>query len=191
MKHLLVILFAISFSTNLYARPGHCGHQNQRPCSVFEAVPSCLSGLTESRGRCLARQAPRPKPAGRPHYCGHNQQRPCNVTEFVPACHKGLHEALGVCKQAQQAQKVNGYSVSVVKFSNTGKFKRIGKGKWAEYGAQGPRFRFTEKSRDEWSVYLHDASRNVNIQLDLHRKKVVYSVGNGARSDIYNIINAK
>jgi len=86
---------------------------------------------------------------------------------------------------------INGYSVKSVKHANKGLFKQTGGKTWTEYGKRGPIFTFKEKHRDEWSVYLHDASRNVNIQLDLHRKKVIYSVGNGARSDLYSITLAR
>jgi hypothetical protein len=50
------------------------------------------------------------------------------------------------------------------------------------------RFRFEEVQRDDWSVYLVDRSRGVNLQLDLHTRRVMYSQGNGARSELYQIL---
>ena len=90
MRYLLVILFAISFSTNLYAgRPGHCGNNDQRPCKVFEAFPSCAPNLDEVRGRCISRRVSNPKPKARPRHCGRHNQRPCGVLEFIPSCDRG------------------------------------------------------------------------------------------------------
>jgi len=88
----------------------------------------------------------------------------------------------------EHGRLVNGHTVKYVKHGNRGKFVKTGRHRWTEYGKRGAIFTFTERNRDEWSVYLHDRSRNVNLQLDLHRKKVIYSVGNGRRSDLYNII---
>ena len=105
MRYLLVILFAISFSSSLYAaRPGHCGNANQRPCTVLEAFPSCASNLAEVKGRCISRSVNKPKPKVRPRHCGRHNQRPCNVLEFIPSCDRGLQEARGRCLTAQEAR---------------------------------------------------------------------------------------
>jgi hypothetical protein len=62
------------------------------------------------------------------------------------------------------------------------------RGGWAEYGLDGGvRFRFEETGRDEWSVYLLDRSRNVAIQLDVHRRMVTYAENGGRRNDLYPI----
>lgn len=85
---------------------------------------------------------------------------------------------------------VNGQTVSKV-FFNGGSFKAQGN-KWTEEDAYGKvKFTFNQQARDEWSVYLFDPSRNVKIQLDLHRKKIVYSQGNGPKSDLYTITGYK
>jgi len=86
------------------------------------------------------------------------------------------------------ATVVNGYSVSSVEHANRGRFTKTGASSWTEYGNNGRAiFTFKERNRDEWSVYLFDQSRNVNIQLDLHRKKVRYGTNNGRMSDLYDI----
>lgn len=88
---------------------------------------------------------------------------------------------------------VNGRSVTKVVYSSGGEpigaFKQEGVQQWTEYtDRNGVYFRFTETGRDDWFVYLHDASRDVYIQLDLHRNKVGYRQGNGQQSDIYDIV---
>lgn len=88
------------------------------------------------------------------------------------------------------SSSINGKNVSMVYF-NGGSYKFQGASKgnmWSENGADGKvKFIFNQQMRDEWSVYLYDPKRNVKIQLDLHRKKVIYSVGTGARTDLYSI----
>lgn len=82
-----------------------------------------------------------------------------------------------------QKTTVTGRNVTFVKFGNSktsflGTFiQRGGAKKWEEEGTrQGvARFKYRETHRDDWSVYLIDDSRGVNIQLDLHTKKVMYS----------------
>jgi len=68
---------------------------------------------------------------------------------------------------------VNGRSVGIVHFDG-GTFEQRGR-TWIETGAAGEdRFFFEETGRDEWSVYLFDHSRNVSLQLDLHRDLILY-----------------
>lgn len=96
------------------------------------------------------------------------------------------------------AQSPNGRNVRMVAFgangSELGLYRLFGPGgQWVETGVDHGQinFRFRETGRDDWSVYLHDASRGVNIQLDLHTKKVMYSDGaNPTRRELYSILNA-
>lgn len=71
-----------------------CGGKNQRPCTIFERIPSCNAGLVEdfAKGRCVAKDVP-----GRD--CGRVNQRPCKVWERVPSCNANLKEdfARGRC----------------------------------------------------------------------------------------------
>ncbi|GEM_PF-5101164 len=69
---------------------------------------------------------------------------------------------------------VNGYNVSYTSFgvdANTmlGAFRQVDMMTWAEDGLDGNIgiFTFTETARDEWSVYLYDASRQLRLQIDL------------------------
>lgn len=56
-----------------------------------------------------------------------------------------------------------------------GQFFMTGPGRWEERGADGAAFRFAETNRDDWSVYLHDASRGVSLAIDAHTRRVMYS----------------
>ena len=55
-------------------------------------------------------------------------------------------------------------------------------------GANGEHFEFTEDGRDEWSVYLTDASRGVKLQLDLSQKQV-YLLGPQQKRPVFPIVN--
>lgn len=93
--------------------------------------------------------------------------------------------------KAQPGTDVNGWNVEWVTIGN-GSFRKQADGSWAELDAnQRPVFRFTETNRDEWSVYLNDSSRDVQLQLDLFRRKVTYGVNGGDRSDLYDIVAAR
>jgi hypothetical protein len=74
--------------------------------------------------------------------------------------------------------KMNGWLVSRVMFAGNpgGSFSQTG-GQWIERanGSPKPRFRFRETGRDDWSVYLRDDSRGVDIQIDLHTGNIYYS----------------
>lgn len=92
--------------------------------------------------------------------------------------------------QAQPGTQVNGRNVSFVAFDR-GSFRQQGKN-WIEYDIDGrPAFTFEETHRDDWSVYLADRSRNVRLQLDLHRRKVGYAEAGGPTSDLYDIVSAR
>lgn len=64
-----------------------CGAENQRPCTIFERIPSCDKGLVEdfAKGRCVRKVRPGID-------CGRLNQRPCTVIERIPSCNKGLVE---------------------------------------------------------------------------------------------------
>jgi hypothetical protein len=88
--------------------------------------------------------------------------------------------------QPPSAQRVDGSNLVRVDFAG-GSFEQR-RGRWAEYGPDGnARHYFEETGRDEWSVYLLDRSRNVAIQLDVHRRMVTFAENGGRRSDLYPI----
>lgn len=82
---------------------------------------------------------------------------------------------------------VNGFSVGQVLHPG-GSFTNTRGVQWQEADAQGRvTFHFREESRDEGSVYLFDASRNVSLQLDLHRRQVLYGLGTEPKTVLYPI----
>jgi len=72
----------------------------------------------------------------------------------------------------------------------TGTFRQLNTTDWKEIGTDSTAHNFVEVTRDEWSVYLRDDARGVNIQLDMHRKMVVYSDDGGNNFDLYEIYNS-
>lgn len=53
------------------------------------------------------------------------------------------------------------------------RFENTGNGVWQEFDEAGTaNFAFQETGRDDWSVYATDTSRNMNLQLDVHRKMI-------------------
>lgn len=86
--------------------------------------------------------------------------------------------------------KKNAYSTRIVYF-NGGSYLFQGESNgnaWSENDQYGNvKFVFNQLEIDEWSVYLYDEQRNVKIQLDLYRMKVIYSTENGPQSELYNI----
>lgn len=65
-----------------------CGRAGQRPCRVWERIPSCNQGTVENFAKdlCVAKTP-----------CGNLNQRACNVWERVPSCRNGLAEYRGKC----------------------------------------------------------------------------------------------
>tara|TARA_R110000772_G_scaffold49100_1_gene112210 strand:+ start:3119 stop:3970 length:852 start_codon:yes stop_codon:yes gene_type:complete len=93
-------------------------------------------------------------------------------------------------RQWTTQQDVTGYNVTSANFRG-GSFRKTGDGRWTEFNANGrPTFRFSETGRDEWSVYLNDRSRNVQLQIDIYRKWVTYGTNGGPKSDLYQITSA-
>ena len=93
--------------------------------------------------------------------------------------------------------RVNGRDVGVVVFSDfqgraLGRFEARGRQQWIETNAAGDvTFRFSESGRDDWSVYLEDRGRGVQIQLDLHTRRVMYKDASGPRRELYVITEAQ
>lgn len=88
---------------------------------------------------------------------------------------------------------VNGFNVTQVTFASSagvrlGEYRNTSAGAWVETDATGKTtFNFAESTRDEWSVYLVDRSRNVEIQLDLFKKQVLYAPVGSPRQPLYVI----
>jgi hypothetical protein len=82
--------------------------------------------------------------------------------------------------------EVNGGNATLVRVQD-GQYRMTGPDRWVETGADGATFNFVEDNRDEWSVYLSDASRDVRLQLDLSRKQVFYSESKSPKRPLYGI----
>lgn len=75
--------------------------------------------------------------------------------------------------------------------SPLGSFRRVADGTWQEVDANGAlRFTFTELRRDDWTVYLLDQTRGIEIRLDLHQRQVLYVAGGQQPYPIYAILYA-
>lgn len=87
------------------AHPQYCGRVGQRPCKVWEHIPSCVPGAIEKPigKRCVAK--PKRKPIiPRPEQvagCGANGEKPCTVNRALPSCEGNLVEdfAIGRCRR--------------------------------------------------------------------------------------------
>lgn len=69
--------------------PSDCGGEGERPCTIFEHIPSCMSGLVEHFGlnKCIRLDSD-----GYPTFCGGPNERACTVVEHIPSCKSGLDE---------------------------------------------------------------------------------------------------
>lgn len=90
---------------------------------------------------------------------------------------------------AVNAQGVNGWNVIRASFDR-GVFQQTAPGQWTEFGNGGRNFFFEERNRDDWSVYLHDGSRDMSIQIDIHREMISFSQSDGPRNDLYQITSS-
>lgn len=91
---------------------------------------------------------------------------------------------------AGSSATINGFSVTRVEISDgssiVGNFHQNNDGTWSEDSTtESNRFVFNETARDEWSVYLNDPSRGMDLQLDLFTKTV--KIGG---QDLYLIVNS-
>jgi hypothetical protein len=83
---------------------------------------------------------------------------------------------------------IDGYSVGYVRFAN-GQFRSTGGGNWVEEGDNGSVFYFTEFERHQAGVALNDASRNLQIVLELDRNVISWTnnFDLNALQHLYNI----
>lgn len=118
MKLLRSFLAALALATLCAsaAYAAKCGGLNQRPCTIFERIPSCNKGLVENfRINKCVRPAPPPKPQ-RPAHCGREGQKPCTVFEYIPSCDTGLAEDFvkNVCIRPNVCGKENQRPCNIV-----------------------------------------------------------------------------
>jgi len=124
-------------------------------------------------------------PAWHRQYGWHDHQRPVEVN--VVDGYARPHYAAAPTYPARPQAAVNGQNVVLVEVPNA-QFSMVAPGQWVKQGANGEHFEFTEDNRDEWSVYLTDASRGVSLQLDLFQKQV-YFLGAQPKRAVFPIVN--
>jgi hypothetical protein len=93
---------------------------------------------------------------------------------------------------AAVGQSVNGRNATFVSYGSIDKelgFFIQGHGfTWREVGDNwNRRTDFNETGRDDWSIYLHDSSRNVSIQLDLYLKRIFRIDELGKRQELNGV----
>jgi hypothetical protein len=109
--------------------------------------------------------------------------------------HNDWSRGISSCQAQAAPPSATGLNAVLVVFGQSGQrlgqFRQAAPKVWIEGDNSGTaRFRFEETQRDDWSVYLLDRSRGVNLQLDLHTRKVMYSEASGPRSELYDILAA-
>lgn len=78
--------------------PSSCGAKGQKPCKIWQHVPSCRPNLVEKLGReCVVKRA-LPPLIPRPNNCGAEGQKPCPLPH-IPSCNGKLveHFVRGKC----------------------------------------------------------------------------------------------
>ena len=91
--------------------PKSCGREGQRPCKVWEHIPSCAGNLVE---RPLGKKCSKPKKINPPKIlpkpeevrgCGAAGQRPCKITQAFPSCEGRLAEDFikNICRTEDSA----------------------------------------------------------------------------------------
>lgn len=92
---------------------------------------------------------------------------------------KALKDQQLAAKRQQQAMKLTGRNVGEVTMgpnatSPRSRLVRQANGTWIEVDPKGkPKFTFKERARDAWTVYLYDQSRNFELRINMHLKKVM------------------
>ena len=86
--------------------------------------------------------------------------------------------------------KPNGYNTISVSF-DYGRFAQspYSSDVWHEYGTdkEKPRHVFQVINRDEWSIYLYDRNRKMDLQIDMHRMWISFGGQGSKKVDLYKI----
>ena len=91
-----------------YQKSGNCGKKGQRPCNIWERIPSCDKGLVEHGGKCY-----------KSGDCGGIGQRACTVGERIPSCVDGAAEdPPGKCRKLKPGE--NPFLVGLFSYYDAG-----------------------------------------------------------------------
>lgn len=91
---------------------------------------------------------------------------------------------------------IDGWNCNRVEYGDgqerKGTLQQVARDRWSEDSviAGEVHFEYTELRRDEWSVYLHDAERDMYVELDLHTREVRYGVGAAPTLPMYVVIES-
>lgn len=116
---------------------------------------------------------------------------PTTQTEQISQTPSNDHQ-----ETATPTTEVSAATLKLVEFGRNseilGVYRQIDAENWVEKGYSNDKsFKFKEVERDDYSVYLHDPQRDIDIQLDLHTHTIKYSDKNKSHVEIYKIINAQ
>lgn len=99
---------------------------------------------------------------------------------------RDLYDVLGTSAQA------SGWNVRHVSYGQggrtSGEYCQTGHKAWREIGDNT--YNFNEVERDDFSVFLNDPSRNVDIQIDLKAGKVRYRDADSSWRELYDVLSA-
>ncbi|MDF1756439.1 MAG: hypothetical protein P1U89_26875 [Verrucomicrobiales bacterium] len=93
--------------------------------------------------------------------------------------------AMVLITSTSQAAEIKAANVSSVRYQDpdTGQLVQINcnhlvadRSEWQEHSPNGV-FIFKVAARDEWTVYLYDANRQISMTIDLHQKKLTWGTG--------------
>ena len=168
-----------------YASAATCGGKNQRPCKLWERIPSCNKGLVEdfAKGRCVAKVRPGVD-------CGKANQRPCKIWERVPSCNKNLKEdfAKGICV-AVNCGKRNGRPCNVwerIPSCDAGLVENFLKHKCVDSG-DAKRYDLAKQKLDQLGGFILDRMQYaIGVSLD---PQVAKRLGSGTPAAAADVIN--
>lgn len=81
---------------------------------------------------------------------------------------------------------VNGWNIVRATYDG-GIFQRTAPGQWTEFNDNGATFTFEERDRNDVTVTMYDAARNVWLELDTYGNAILAGTGDEPRTEIYTI----
>lgn len=172
------------------------------PSKTFDKNVSCLVShkmndyLSSAKVTKLVTSKPKPNSKPKANCANHHVGRGVTQKMVDASCSAGAtHTYLtGVMHHGgdlMHSREINGANVSAAYFKG-GRLEETKQNSkvWKEYDKDRKAvFTFEETHRDEWSVYLKDTSRNVRLQIDVHRKMIGYASGNAKMGDLYSVLH--
>ena len=168
------------------------------PSKTFDKDVSCLVShkmndyLSSVKVTTNATPIAAPKANCPNHHVGRGAtQKMVDASCAAGATHSYLTGVIHHGGDLMHSHDINGSNVSAAYFKG-GRLEETKQNSkvWKEYDKDRKAvFTFNETHRDEWSVYLKDTSRNVRLQIDVHRKKIGYASGDAKMADLYSVLH--